>query len=306
VKTLLTRLDRFWLPATPPERLAMLRVLVGGYAFVYLVVRTPHLLSYSTIDPYWFQPVGVVSVLPSPLIAPVASGLVIACVLASAAFLAGYRYRVTAPIFAGLLFWVLSYSNSFGKILHTDNLLCLHVVVLALAPAADALSLDARRRAGPPPAPDGRYGWAIQLMCAIAICIYLLAGIAKLENSGAGFVETETLRNYVAFDNVRKIELGSAYSPLGAALLPYPSLFAFLAWSSFALELGAPLALLHRRVGTVWVLLVWGFHWGVLALMAIGFVYQLSGIAFAPFFRVERLLEIGALRRLRSAPAPET
>lgn len=296
MKALLSRVDRFWMDEAPPERLAILRVLVGGYAFVYLVVRTPHLLSYSTIDPYWFAPVGVVTVLPLPLIAPVASSLVVACAIASGFFLAGYRYRITAPIFAGLLFWVLSYSNSFGKILHTDNLLCLHVVVLALAPAADALSLDARRRPTPS-VPHGRYGWAIRLMCAIAICAYFLAAVAKLENSGAGFVEEQTLRNYVAFDNVRKIELGSVHSPLGAALLPYPGLFAFLAWLSFALELGAPLALLHRRVGFVWVLLVWGFHWGVLALMAIGFVYQLSGIAFAPFFRVERVLELPPFRK---------
>ena len=41
--------------------------------------------------------------------------------------------------------------------------------------------------------------------------------------------------------------------------------------------------------------------------MAIGFVYQIAGIAFAPFFRVERLLEAPILRRLlakRPASAP--
>ncbi len=294
---LLRGFDRFWMAHAPPERLAMLRILVGGYAFVYLVVRTPHLLSYSTVDPFWFEPVGVVSVLPRPLIAPVATALVIACVATSAAFLVGYRHRVLAPVFAGLLLWVITYSNSFGKILHTDNLLCLHVVILALAPSADALSLDARKRPASPP--DARYGWAIRLMCAIGVAIYLLAAIAKLKNSGAGFVEEQTLRNYVAFDNVRKIELGSVHSPIGVALLPYTSLFAGLAWLSFSLELLSPLALFWRRFGVAWALLVWGFHWGVLALMAIGFVYQLSGVAFAPFFRVERLLELGPLRRLR-------
>ena len=140
-------------------------------------------------------------------------------------------------------------------------------------------------------------------MVALTLAGYLLAGVAKLQNSGLAFLEGETLRNYVAFDNVRKIELGSVHSPLGAWLLPHPELFAALAAVSFALELGAPLALVHRRVGAGWAVAVWGFHLGVLLLMAISFVYQLSGVAFAPFFRVEGLLGRRPLRWLMGREA---
>jgi hypothetical protein len=251
VTHLLQRLDRFWLEPAPAERLAMLRILIGGFAVVYLLARAPHLLSYGDIDLFWFSPVGVVSLLPSPLVPLAAKGLVIACIAASFAFLTGYRYRISGPVFAALLLWVLTYANSFGKILHTDNLLCLHVIVLAMAPAADALSLDARRRGTPAPEPSWRYAWAIRLACLLCVCIYVLAGIAKLENSGSGFVEGDTLRNYVAFDNVRKLELGSVHSPIGAWLLPFGGLFTGLAWLSMVLELGAPLALVHRRAKLV-------------------------------------------------------
>jgi hypothetical protein len=136
-------------------------------------------------------------------------------------------------------------------------------------------------------------------MVAAGALAYLMAGIAKLENSGLDFVVGETLRNYVGFDNVRKIELGSIHSPLGAWLLPYPGFFAVLAWASFVLELGAPVAILSRRAGKPWAVMVWGFHFGVLALMAIGFVYQLTFIAFAPYFDVEKLWDRKPLRRLR-------
>jgi hypothetical protein len=54
-------------------------------------------------------------------------------------------------------------------------------------------------------------------------------------------------------------------------------------------ELGAPVALLGRRIAAAWAALAWSFHLGVLALMAIAFPYPLLGVAFLPFFRAERL-----------------
>lgn len=290
-------LERFWLPTTPALRLATLRVLVGAYGLAYVLVRLPHLLSYAIDDLDRFQPVGVVTLAPSPTLPIVYQVLVGALVVTSATFMLGYRHRVLAPLHAMLLTWVLTYTNSWGKILHTDNLLLAHVVVLAIAPATDALSLDAR---GKPAAGDHpRYGWAPKLMVAITTAAYLLAGVAKLRNGGLHFLGGETLRNFVAFDNARKIELGDFYSPIGAALLPYPSLFAVLAWVSIVLELGAPLAL-HQRLGRLWAIAMWGFHLGVLALMAIAFVYPLSFLAFTPLFDVEKLWAKRPFRALGS------
>jgi hypothetical protein len=58
---------------------------------------------------------------------------------------------------------------------------------------------------------------------------------------------------------------------------------------ALAVELGAWLALAGGRWRTAWVVAAWLFHVGVLALMAILFPYQLSGVAFAPFFPLERI-----------------
>ena len=68
-----------------------------------------------------------------------------------------------------------------------------------------------------------------------------------------------------------------------------------------AIELGAPLALVHRRIGYAWAAIAWGFHAGVVLLMNIVFLYPLSGIAFAPLLPVERVIcpVPGILRRLR-------
>ena len=271
----------------PALRLGAARALVGAYALVYLLVRSPHLLRFARYEPAYFAPVGVLSFLDAPLPPGLYRAAVALTVALAAPFALGFAHRWLAPLFACLLLVVLTYTNSFGKILHTDNLLVLHVAILALAPSADALSLDARGE--PAPRPHGRYGWPIRLLCAMTTLAYLLAAVAKLRSSGLAFIDGDTLRNYVAFDNVRKAELGSVHSPLGAALLGFPGLFAALAALSFGLEIGAPLALASRRMGRVWSVAVWGFHLGVLALMAIGFTYQLSGVAFAAFFDLERL-----------------
>jgi hypothetical protein len=235
-----------------------------------------------------FQPVGVLAWMPKPLDPFVYRVLVVLVFVASFTFLAGLAYRVLAPVFATLLLVVLTYVNSWGGILHSDNLWVLHVLVLCLAPAADALSLDARRR-GRDSHWHFKYGWPIRLMCWICVFTYFLAGLAKLKNGGLGFIEGESLRNYVALDNVRKIELGSLHSPLAVFVLPYAGAFQALAVVSLILELAAPLVMFQAKVAKVWSVAMWGFHLGVLALMAILFPYPVTFIAFAPFFRTERL-----------------
>lgn len=289
-------LDRPWMPVAPALRLSTLRALVGAYGAVYLLVRLPHLLGYALDDATRFVPVGPVSLLAAPLSPDVHRALVGLTLATSVTFALGFLHRVLAPLHALLLTWVLSYTNSWGMILHTDNLFLAHVCVLAFSPAADALSFDARGQA--PAHAHPRYGWAPRLMVALTAASYLMAGIAKLRNGGLLFIDGETLRNLVAFDNARKVELGDLHSPLGVALLGQPRLFAWMAAGSLLLELGAPLALL-RRVGRLWAVAMWAFHVGVLALMAIGFVYPLSFIAFAACFDVERLWDTRLLRRWR-------
>jgi hypothetical protein len=171
---------------------------------------------------------------------------------------------------------------------HVENLMTLHVVLLAGAPAADDLSLDARRRPGARLAEHGRYGWVARAMAIVTVTTYVLAGVAKLKLAGAGWLQGDYLRAEIAHDNLRKLELGSTYSPLGAWLVTYTWPFGALALLTLVLELGAPIALLGGRWALTWVVLAWTFHVGVAALMVIIFPYQLTAIAYLPFFPLER------------------
>lgn len=296
----------WWFAPAPPERLATLRIAIGLFATLYVLVRLPHFASFAALSPEAFRPVGPCVVLAAPLPPFATWSIALVAVASGAAFVAGFRFFFTGPIFAASLLWVTSYASSWGMIFHTDNLMVLHVIVLALAPAAAAWSLDARRKN------DARAisisGWPLRLMAAVTVLAYFMAGIAKLKNEGLTWVTTDFLRNYVAYDALRKAELGSTYSPLGAWLAEQSWPWRPLAALSLAMELGAPLALLGRRAAAVWAIAAVAFHAGVLALMAILFLYPLAGLAFAPLFEVERLV-LWARRRLsrkvRVAPRSE-
>jgi hypothetical protein len=294
-------LARIVYPDAPAKRLAALRVLIGGYGFFYALGRLGALHGVTRYPPSQFRPVGPIVWLDAPLPAPVVVGLIAASLVCGLAFLLGWRFRITGPAFAVLQLVVLSYRNSWGMVFHTENLIVLHTLVLAVAPSADAWSLDARGRTVPEDSP--RYGWAVQLMCGVTVTSYFIAGYTKLEHAGFGWVWSDTLRNFIAYDNVRKLELGATHSPVGGWLVQFDWLFPPLAATSLGIELGAPLALLHRRVGVLWAALAWGFHLGVLVLMLILFHYPLLGFAFASFLPVEKLGEVveRRLRRLRGS-----
>lgn len=299
--TLPARLWAWYQPPIPLARLQLLRIAIGGYALVYLLTRAGHLNAVVNLPAGSFAPVGVVRWLDAPLAAGWVYALYAAAVLSGAAFTLGLAYRASAPLFALLLLWVLSYRHSWGMIFHTDNLLVLHVLLLAIAPAGGALSrpVDAKRTV------DG-YGWVPRVMALVTVAAYGVAGIAKLEHTGWSWAAGAALREQVAYDAIRKIELGSTYSPIGTWLVAHAWVFAPLSAFSLATELLSPLALVGTRAALIWCACAWSFHAGVLALMAIAFPYPLSGCAFLPLFAVERALPwleraVQRMRRRRRA-----
>ena len=94
--------------------------------------------------------------------------------------------------------WTLTYRIAWGQVFHTENLLVLHVIALACAPAADAWTLGTRRAGDP-----RDYGWAIKLLAVLTAATYVIAGIAKLRRAGMTWLDGEQLRNQIAVDNAR-------------------------------------------------------------------------------------------------------
>ncbi len=274
----MTRLSAWWFAPAPAERLAALRIAIGAYALLYTLSRW-HALTTTSIGS--FAAVGVVRTrVPSSL----ELAIVLATVVLLALFTLGWQYWLTAPLAAAALLWTLTYRNAWGQVFHVENLLVLHVVALAAAPAADVWAVSRQRE------PNGSYGWAIKLLVALAVATYVLAGAAKLRLSGGGWLDGHQLRNQIAVDNARKLLLGESPARLALPLLEHPAWFTAVSISTLCVELGAPLSLLGGRVGRIWALAAWLFHVGVFALMHITFPYPLFGVAFLPGLQPERWL----------------
>lgn len=278
----MNRLDRWLFSEIPAERLAAVRILVGAFAWIYLTARSPDFFDLATRTPGRFDGVGIVAAWSEPWTAQGVLTSYAACWLLAGAFTLGLWFRFLAPAFALGLTLLLTYRNSFGMVFHTENLLVLHVWILAFAPCAT-------RWAYAPRSPKAKrrpaLAWPLRLMALVCVSTYMLAGIAKLANSGSGWLSGEVLMGHIAYDALRKSQVGGSFSPLGPWLLRVPWIFGPLAWLSVLWEIGAPLALIRERWGHAWVAGAWCFHFGVWVLMFIFFPYPLTGIAFLAFFK---------------------
>lgn len=281
-------LGRWFFEPAPAQRLALVRWLVLGFALVYLIAAGLPLLRPMYLPKGSFSPTGLVSILSAPLARPLVVAAYVACLATGVLATAGVFYRTTAPAFAVLLLWVTTYRNSWGMLFHTENLMVMHVAALALCPqAADAWSW---RRSGNGTKDDRAYGWPLRVLSLVTVSAYVVAGIAKFIHAGPAWLGGEEIRAHIAYDAIRKLELGSLHSPLGVALVKQSWAFAPLALLTIAFEVGAPLALLGGRICLVWTLVCWSFHASVLMLMMILFPYPLFGVAFASLFPVEQYL----------------
>lgn len=287
----LRALDGYWFEKAPAVRPAVLRVLVGVYLLYYLGRRYSMFVKVAGSDASLFKPVGVASVLDKPVPVETFWRLLVATYVANVAFIFGWRHRYTGPLFAGLLLWVMSYRNSWSMVYHNDNGLVLHAMILGLTPSADVLSLDALRRATTAKDPDWRYGWPVRLMSTVTALTYFVAGVAKVKGPlGWKWADGEALRGQIAVDGLRKELLGGEAAPLAYVLYNNLFLFKILAVGSLIMELAAPLALLDKRISRLWAFGAFQMHWGIYLLMKIKFRYQLSGLIFASFFDLDRIL----------------
>jgi hypothetical protein len=294
----------------PAERLAIVRLLVGGFAVYYFARRFRTHAAAAGLDAEGFQPVGVVNLLSTPLSHDVSVALLWATLLMGSLFTLGFRFRVIGPCFALLTLWVTTYRSSWGMIFHSENLLFWHVAILAASPATRALSLDTWRERQAAVEVESVSGWSLRLMTFVTAATYFLAGVAKLRGTGWVWATGEALRNHVAFNALRKVELGGGYSEITAWLLTHAWIFQPFAWGTLLLELSGPFVLFNRKLVRAWAVGMFVFHWGIDVVMDISFLYPLSGIAFVACFPVERALLLlrkwrrsGSFRHVTSSTA---
>ena len=275
------------------QRLAMLRILVFGYAAVWTTVRAPHLVDTVDLAPRRLDAVGPLWWLTEPMPAVVILVTVALTPIACAAAALGWKYRLSAPVAALGFLFLTTYRNSWGQLFHTENLAALHLCVLALVPfAAVSWSVSSSSEEHNKEHNQQREElsrFVVTTLSVLTVGTYFVAGVAKLRISGFAWIDGDVLRHHIAFDNARKELFGDPIAPFGATMLRNSWTLAPAAVAAIIVELTAPLALLHRRVAWAWASAAAVFHFVILGVMAILFPYHLLGIALAPLLPVERL-----------------
>ena len=163
------------------------------------------------------------------------------------------------------------------------------VIVLAVrARGRTPTSLDQRTlRAQPGP----QYGWPLGLLSVITVTTYVLAGWAIKSRTEASAGSTATCSS-----------TRSRSTDVGRGGQGDPSPLSVPGWSAtrgllppYHGRRGARRAgcagsrLLGGRWRNVWVVAAWLFHAGTAAVMGMGLGFPLFGIAFAPFYEIERI-----------------
>lgn len=246
----------------------------------YLVVRAPTLVS----EPATWAPVGVLTNTGSPL--PRMALLVMWVTAVAWALTLAIDTRRTAralsPVGAIALLLLLTHRSSSGQVLWFDILMVLHLVILAIGAMSDNRLL---------------VGWVLRLGGLVTVITYVLAGIAKLRIGGTAWVAQGALERHIAWSATRLEVLGGTASPLAGPLVELGIASTPLALVVLAIELGAPIALLNRRLAIIWAITAWTMHVGIAASMFVVFHWPLTGAAFVP-------LVLAASRDERGAATP--
>jgi len=299
-----TKIDQWLHAPAPAERLAALRITTGAFITVYMLGNVREFDRVAALDANGFEPIGIARLLDSPLPSVVVWSLFAALLVTGTAFTLGVMVRFVGPVFALLTLGWVSYHSSWGQLLHFEHLFTIHVLILAVAPSADAWSLG---RSDPAPPPSTRYGWPIRLLCLATVVTYLLSGIAKLRFSGADWFDPDTLATHIGYSATRMETIGGRLPPLARPILQQQWLIGPMAVGAIAVELGAPLALTSRRARNLWVPAALLFHLGTAATMLVFFGYRGLGFAMLPLFHLEKLprraITIVATLRPRTVPA---
>ncbi|QGU06399.1 hypothetical protein COCCU_02225 [Corynebacterium occultum] len=276
-------------PAATPARPAVIRLGVGAFSAWNNHRRRGIFRGLHHQDPARFRPVGPVKILRRPLPPKFADLLFDAAQLANAAATLGIAHRVSGPLNSALQLWTLSYRNSWGMIYHNDNMLLLQQMVLGLSRSGDALSVDSviREKTLLPERYERTYGGIPTAVNIAAVTVYLISGVAKVRSPlGWSWAGGTALREQIAADSIRKEVFGGKVPATTGALYRSNLSFGVLAGTALAVELGAPLALIDRRLGQGFVIAAWGMHAGIRVIMGIKFKYNLSGISYLGFFPV--------------------
>lgn len=271
--------ERFWFAAAAPFDLGVSRALF--YAILLIVCGRADFSGWGEVAPVFWMPMPVFSWLHIPLATPAVlvamqamwkASLLLSCV--------GLLTRLSTFIAFALGTYLLALGGNFGHVHHANPLIVVVLATLALSRCGDACSLDRLLSRLPPPAPSGEYTWPIRLTCVLLALVFFAAGTAKLRLAGPAWADPENLR-LILMRSYYHFPTTDPWTPWGLWIAQKPWLCGLMGAGTLALEVGAPLALVDRRLRAI---IVPGWFVMLIAFRALIGPTFMTLFACAPFW----------------------
>ena len=278
--------DRFLFQPAPAWQLGALRLAFFGWLFLWYLLRDyTFVATYPAV--FWtpidlFRALGHAAQPPEALI--IVLQIVWKLALLTAAL--GLFTRVSVVVALVLSAYILGLSHSFHKINHSDAALVLAMLVFAFTRCADAVSIDALRKAArnptrdTRPAPSPAYHWPVRALWILWVIVFVLSGISKLRNGGFGWMLSDNLSNII----VRNQTAWEPMLPFGIQLAEQGWLCKLFAVGTVVFELFAFLVLFSKWFRLLIVPALLSMQVGILLVMSDNFTQFFAlYLAFVPF-----------------------
>jgi len=295
------RWEHYWFRPGPLVDLAIVRLIAVGFQLWHLAATRPlsAVANLQTLPDFMYAPLVIVRVMllpfgwhyrpPEELMA----GVYWATLAAGALALIGYRTTVSLLLFAAGNLFIQGYLYSFHEVHHPEAIVMITLLLLALAPAGRALSVDDLRRRlravdeglrvpSDPLAGESRFArWPLLLVQWMFALIYLSAAFHKLSWSGLDWMNGWTLQYYMLQDALR---WGSDSAGTGAGYAAAPGLGVWIGQHHGMMRIASWLSILFES--TFWIVpLVPGLALVYLPI-GVGFhatIYVLQRVSFFSF-----------------------
>jgi hypothetical protein len=286
------RWNAYWFPKTPILHLAICRVAAVAAQLFWFFPDLEEHQNLLVKNPEFIEPQllirAISAVLPrEAFFTPEAFSLLYwVTLVAGVSALVGLFTRASLFAFA-LGTWIfVAHLFSYGDRHHTEALFCIFLMLLALAPSSERLSVDAlirRRRRPGSDAPDASTMsdtaiWPLKVIHVLLALTYFSAGMSKLLHSGLRWLNGYTLQGHTFGD---ALERGH---PLGIWLAQQHDLAVVLSVFTLLLEVFFFVSLFLPRLAPLFFLGALAFQVGLYATAGYDFFQHMVLLTLLLFF----------------------
>ena len=292
------RWEHYWFRPSPLVDLAIVRLIAVGFQLWHLATMRPlsAVADLQTLPDFMYAPLVVIRVMLLPFgwqyhpPADVIVGVYWATLAVGVLAFLGYRTTLCLLVFAAGNLFLQGYLYSFHEVHHPEAIVMITLLLLALAPAGGALSVDDLRRRlravddglRVPPDPladEHRFArWPLLLVQWMFALIYLSAAYHKLSWGGLEWMNGWTLQYYMLQDAMRwgseSAGTGTGYAAepgVGVWIAQHHGMMRVASWLSILFESTFWLVLVVPRLALLYLPIGIGFHATVYVLQRVSF-----------------------------------